>query len=66
MSSLGVVWVSFDSQVDIIGGLSAGFNVGVIRLLRLAKIARALSSSHAWETGTFGSGRVLNQAFALW
>ena len=32
-------------QVDIIGGLSAGFNVGVVRLLRLAKIARALSSS---------------------
>ena len=31
------------TQVDVIGGMNAGFNVGVVRLLRLAKIARALS-----------------------
>lgn len=39
---LDLIVVSLALGVDIIGGLSAGFNVGVIRLLRLAKIARAL------------------------
>lgn len=35
-------------QLDIIGGMNAGFNVGVVRLLRLAKIARALSLILSW------------------
>lgn len=39
---LDLIVVALALGVDIIGGLSAGFNVGVIRLLRLAKIARAL------------------------
>eukprot|EP00435_Cladocopium_sp_Y103_P025238 s3153_g6.t1 len=39
---LDLIVVSLALGVDIIGGLNAGFNVGVVRLLRLAKIARAL------------------------
>jgi len=39
---LDFVVVYLSLAVDIIGGMNAGFNVGVVRLLRLAKIARAL------------------------